>query len=443
MKEGEQQTERYEVQVAVLLDSHHQLDEQFNELFKEAGLLFLYSDQGKPIIQHLEQADFYDQQAIELSRKVSKEKPIVFNITRLISSSKKENQQQDYLDIIEHPLPDLPDQSHLPSWEQEWITPELKELFFLQPKSNEQAEENNDVLRTYLILDGHVYTAIKGVFDLDLDLINRVPVQCLYKGRAAEELKYVAPYLIDMILPKDAYNNKDEVPDFHKSYFAKHWGNDAAMFFRTKASMEEVHNHFRKFTKITNDESKSLFFRFYDQKILAPYLTAVESWAERLSQLYATDTENPIHNIICSDGKNSAIVFSPTQALMAFDHSNHSSQPLCQRDYDICLEIGFINQAKKLLVSLYKNLATSHALTTKPEHLLIATDTIKRMRSYGLKTPLYLETLVAWSLLLHPEFEQQDPENIMEQILGMSRISQHEKFQALSRQMLIVYGERI
>ncbi len=441
MKKGKGLEERYQVQVAILLDSHLKLDEKLNELFKQAGLLFLYSDVGKPIIQHLEQADFYDQPAIDLAQKVSKEQPISFQITKLLSSNKAENQPTNYLDIKELQTFDLPNQDHLPFWDHDWITEELKELLFLQPQTIQKTAQKRDILRTYLILDAHIYTANNGVFDLDL--VENLTVQCLYKGKAAEQLKYVAPYLIEMTLPENGYDDKDKVPDFHKSYFEKQWGNDASMFIRTTASMTTVHNHFRKFNKIQNDQGKSFLFRFYDQKILSPYLSVIKNWPERLVRLYTIETENQIHSITCSDGKNSAITFSPNPALLEFDYSTKNIRSPQQTDYDICLEIGFANQAKKLLIRLYKNLEKSHGLVPAPEHQKIATHTIKRMAAHGLKTPLFLETLIAWSLLLHPEFEQQDPENIMEQILGTSQISQHEKFQALSAQMQMVYGETI
>ncbi len=68
IKASSDSQQRYELKVAVLLPDHYQLDEKLNSFLKEQGYLFLYSGQAKRIIQHLEQAEVYDQQAIELGK---------------------------------------------------------------------------------------------------------------------------------------------------------------------------------------------------------------------------------------------------------------------------------------------------------------------------------------------------------------------------------------
>ena len=68
-KQNETLSQRYECCVVVCLEDHHQLDEKISDVLKEDGYLFLYSGLAKPIIQHLEESDHYDQTAIDYRRK--------------------------------------------------------------------------------------------------------------------------------------------------------------------------------------------------------------------------------------------------------------------------------------------------------------------------------------------------------------------------------------
>ena len=183
----------------------------------------------------------------------------------------------EYLTIIEHEIPPLPAQEGVPFWDKEWITPKLKELVFGQPKDTKER------LRTYFIVDAGARKNVTGVFDLDTDFVD-VPIQCLFKGEKAEELKEVAPYLIDMTLPDGAWDNKDAVPDFHKSFFAKHWRQNTGMFIRTPALFADVWGHFRRFPRIQVEEDKRwVYFRFWDPRIAPSYFYSIKTIPEKIS----------------------------------------------------------------------------------------------------------------------------------------------------------------
>lgn len=84
-------------------------------MLKEQGYLFLYSGQAKRIIQHLEQAEVYDQQAIELAQQVDKDTPLAFCEVRKIIQS-EEDAEIDCLSFTATPTPELEDQSRLAFW---------------------------------------------------------------------------------------------------------------------------------------------------------------------------------------------------------------------------------------------------------------------------------------------------------------------------------------
>ncbi|OKH89426.1 DUF4123 domain-containing protein [Thalassospira sp. TSL5-1] len=169
---------------------------------------------------------------------------------------------------FEHPL----HQTDMPFRDQEWIAPKLKELLFNQPK-------NGSKIYTYLVVDATLRKNITGVFDLDsID----VPIRSLFKGKAAQELKESAPYLIDMTLPDTAWTNNEDVPTFHRDFFRKHWGQNTGIFIRTTASMDHVWGHFRKFIRLQREDTKAwIFLRFWDPRVAISYFSHIADWCER------------------------------------------------------------------------------------------------------------------------------------------------------------------
>lgn len=67
----------------------------------------------------------------------------------------------------------------------DWVAPTLKNLLF------DDIPEKS-VLRTYLVLDATQYSEANGMFDLDTSNVD-VPIRCLFKGEAAQELEQAHP----------------------------------------------------------------------------------------------------------------------------------------------------------------------------------------------------------------------------------------------------------
>jgi len=82
----------------------------------------------------------------------------------------------------------------------------------------------------------------------------------LFKGSAQEDYWAIAPYLarVDVLLLRWLYEHLWE----------QSWG----IFVLSKANLEELHQHFRKYLVVKLPEGKNWFFRFYDPNILAMFL---------------------------------------------------------------------------------------------------------------------------------------------------------------------------
>ncbi|SPH27468.1 hypothetical protein ASD8599_03934 [Ascidiaceihabitans donghaensis] len=168
------------------------------------------------------------------------------------------------LKIERHPTTQPAALENVPPWDRPWVDPDAGDVLF-------QKQITSPRRHTYLLVDAGLRAKTAGFFDLDeVD----VPCRCLFKGKAAQDLKNVAPYLIDLTLPEGAWDDAGLVPQFHKNFFAKHWSTETGILIQSTATLDEVWAHFRKFTKVMMPDKKVAYFRFWDPRMLIHFLQA-------------------------------------------------------------------------------------------------------------------------------------------------------------------------
>lgn len=268
-----------------------------------------------------------ERSAVGLARTVHERHAVELGTLRATTKDGEELPPPEYLTITEYDIPPLPEQDGIPFWDKEWIVPELKDLLFSQP-------EEGAKLRTYFIVDATSRKNITGVFDLDSGMVD-VPVKCLFKGEKAKELKEVAPYLIDMTLPDGAWDDRNLVPSFHKSFFDKHWGKNTGFFICTPALMADVWGHFRKFVRLQREDTKTwIFFRFWDPRISAPYFANISDWSERCSAWFRPRNAPEIAYLV-AEAHEGQVAHKITPDLQALSKITAlPSQLLFQRELD-------------------------------------------------------------------------------------------------------------
>ncbi len=85
---------------------------------------------------------------------------------------------------------------------------------------------------------------------------------CLFMGEQAIELATVAPYLVALDLDDP----------FTQWILDKGWGNSWGIFAESDAPFKALRNHLRSFLQVTDEGGKSLFFRYYDPRVLRVFL---------------------------------------------------------------------------------------------------------------------------------------------------------------------------
>jgi hypothetical protein len=88
--------------------------------------------------------------------------------------------------------------------------------------------------------------------------------ESLYDGQSAQDLEMFAPYLVRFSKPSPLL----------RTLVAKAWGKSWGIYLTSAASFPDLRKHFRHFlmVEIEGERDKSLYFRFYDPRVLRVYL---------------------------------------------------------------------------------------------------------------------------------------------------------------------------
>lgn len=99
---------------------------------------------------------------------------------------------------------------------------------------------------------------------------------CLYRGELAPDIAAVAPYLVRM----------DIEHSFTKLALEEGWGQHWGVFALIPAdvTITEVRKHFRRFLMVKTPDGKSLYFRYYDPRVLTSFAATCN--AEELRTLF-------------------------------------------------------------------------------------------------------------------------------------------------------------
>jgi len=117
---------------------------------------------------------------------------------------------------------------------------------------------------------------------------------CLYRGKLEPDMAEVAPYLVALRKRQDA---------FTKWLLTEGWGNHWGIFAVSSVDLRKLRQHFRRFLMVQDPEGKSVYFRYYDPRVLRIYLPTCN--AEDVGVLfgpvawYAFEAEDPATLVRC------------------------------------------------------------------------------------------------------------------------------------------------
>jgi hypothetical protein len=90
---------------------------------------------------------------------------------------------------------------------------------------------------------------------------SRVDHQCLYSGSLPTEIKWVAPYMVEL-------NPRGR---FTRMLLEQGWGRSWGIFVRVN-DWTRLRHHLRKLLTVQFEDGRKLLFRFYDPRVLRVFL---------------------------------------------------------------------------------------------------------------------------------------------------------------------------
>ncbi len=130
----------------------------------------------------------------------------------------------------------------------------------------------------------------------------------LYQGRSATELAAVAPYLVCL-------GTSDRIFDW---IWEQGWGESWGIFLWSLVSVETLRAHFRRLAMVRTDEGQRLLFRFYDPRVLGPFVQTCDTaqLREMFGPVTAYMIESPDGNAVLSFRGPDRLAVTTTQLVI-------------------------------------------------------------------------------------------------------------------------------
>ncbi|OKH86236.1 DUF4123 domain-containing protein [Thalassospira sp. TSL5-1] len=258
-------------QVAVWADGFDVFHARLMEHLEAQGLNLLWVEEGLSASHYLRRHRDQQSQIGVLARAVHGGHPVELGPVNFQNVGIGPEAEQNYLayDDIADPSP-LDDQFGV--WPVKNVPDMLLDPLFgqLEPENSEIAQDGDvsrgPVMRTYAIIDA---AKLQSGFDEIAEC--GLPCRCLFKGQAAQDLKDVAPYLLELDPSADmtrrllTYN-----PKLPESMTTAHlWHKEPGIYIRSCIGFEDIWRHFRKFVRIQDESGKWFYFRFWEPSVLS------------------------------------------------------------------------------------------------------------------------------------------------------------------------------
>lgn len=276
-------------------------------------------------------------------------------------------------------------------------------------------------MRTYAILDAAKVLHLPMLL-ASSDLKHR----CLFKGDAADELKNVAPYLVEL----------EDGNTFTRNLFtsagmpSNMWDREPGIYIRSRAQFDDIWKHFRKFTRVKDANNKWFMFRFWDGRALTGYLELFQQYrATSMVPLLGQRSETLplVESLLCqSEGRTVSIRAN------AFTGQTVQVQSV---DIAILRYIALIRHAHQFVHDY------GPPIPEIESGYETAKATVLKYFKCGFKSRYHLGSFVFWTLALKADFVQGN--NLIKQAVANIDANPNDRFVAISREMRRLHKDQI
>ncbi|MDP0927330.1 DUF4123 domain-containing protein [Paracoccus onubensis] len=156
-------------------------------------------------------------------------------------------------------------------------------------------------MQTYAILD-----AAKIVNLPELLGASGLEHRCLFKGKSYDKLKNVAPWIVRL----------EEGNDFTRRLFTGPeginglWDQELGIYIRSRAGLDDIRKHFRKFTRVQDENGKWFYFRFWESQPANSYFRYIRNDQDRVLRWFYAE-RRPLSVLIPDAEMKVLNIFTP------------------------------------------------------------------------------------------------------------------------------------
>ena len=236
----------------------------------------------------------------------------------------------------------------------------------------------------------------------------------LYGGKRGEHLAEVAPYLAQ-ILPGSK---------LERAILGGGWGRSWGILLAAEAPLAAVRRHLRRYLVVETEASQALSFRFYDPRVLAPFLRSATAAEARAFF-------GPVTSFFVEEGTGALLHFQRIGAAAAAPEASRDLPKI--RDAQLQafsreLIARFVERmAERLGAAMGPGLATREGV-----HAAIRAG-IARAGHHGITTTEDVERYLVILATLGPEFDERLP--WARAILGRAELDGRQKINRIERRL--------
>lgn len=310
----------------------------------------------------------------------------------------------------------------------------LREPLFGQPEPTmaEIAAAGGDPdkvppMQTYAILDAARVANLAVTLDT-----TELEHRCLFKGAARNTLKDVAPWIVRL----------EEGNRFTRHLFTKGpagwhlWDRDPGLYIRSRAGLDDLWRHFRKFTRVQDEHGQWFYFRFWEPRVARTYFDAIRSDEQRFARWFLVNRA-PRHQVAAFIGIT-AMAGPPAafvvRAPLTLDDAAAPAFELGQRERTAFSRARREAYLAALPVLLARTFPDRMAEFSAADADRFIRRSVSRMDDFGIRQRDNIFRLVALDLHTGGTFERSDADGILRQILE-AEIPEDDKMRRLSERM--------
>lgn len=261
----------------------------------------------------------------------------------------------------------------------------------------------------YFLVDATLRTEVSGLFDLETA---PVPTACLFEGETVETMGDVAPWLVDLTLadPSDPVAVR-----FRRDFFRRHWPAGHSILISTDADLGALRGHLRRFTRLPLSEDGSVkSFRFWDPRVLIPFLAMLANDPLRARRLTMTDQGVPIRYILRSAEGDSFSV-EPRSVLATVPLR---AMRLRYADFATEAEARIAARQRRIASRIRTDFKTELADRPANEIDKTVAAALSHYARLGFRKHAHLHMFAAWAVFYGIGFEAGDPSGQLQAIVA-------------------------